>query len=118
MDRLGKHLKYRFLRVESLESRALLAGHSAGASFGLANAALHHDLPPAVAAHVASPVAGAAAGSQQVILAAHLTDSTTGNTAVGNAVFHTGTQHGQTRSQLGVEIEHALANTTYDVSIG
>jgi len=120
MDRLGRsRTNARRLRVESLEARSLLAGHSAGASLGLATAAMHHDLPPAVAAHVASPIAGtSAAASQQVILSAHLTDTNTGSTAVGNAVFHSGTEHGQTRSQLGVEVADALAKTTYDVAIG
>jgi len=120
MDRLGRsRTNARRLRVESLEARSLLAGHSAGGSLGLATAAMHHDLPATVAAHVASPIAGAsAAASQQIIFSAHLTDTNTGSTAVGNAVFHSGTEHGQTRSQLGVEIEHALASTTYDVAIG
>jgi hypothetical protein len=107
----------RRLRVESLESRALLAGHSAGASFGLANAVLHQDVP-SVTAHVASLDSGAnVAASQQTVLTAHLADSNTGSTATGNAVFHTGTDHGQTKSQLAVEINHALDNTTYDVAV-
>jgi hypothetical protein len=125
MDRFDrKGINSRRLRVESLESRALLAGHSAGASFGLATAAMHHELPDAVAAHVAAPTAGAnlaaanaTNAAQQTVLVAHLAQTDGVGAGSGEATFHTSTVRGVTTSRLTVELQGATANTQFTVAV-
>jgi hypothetical protein len=89
---------------------------------GLATAATHHELPAAVAAHVASPTAGAnvaaaSAAAEQTVLVAHLTPTGTA-TGTGEAAFHTSTVRGVTSSKLGVEVQGAAASSTFDVVVG
>lgn len=100
MDRSGHSgSTSRRLCVESLESRTLLAGHSADASLGLATATLHHNLPDAVAAQIAS--ADAHAVVKNSVLIAHLSET---NTAKGLAIYHTVTAHGTTHTDLEIVV--------------
>jgi hypothetical protein len=128
MDRSARNgWNSRALRVESLESRALLASDLTGLAHGLATARSHHDLPPAVAAHVGSSTAGVVAtaqavtanvqASQQTILIAHLAAVDSSVAGGGAAVLHISTVRGQTNAQLGIELEGAAANSTFNVSL-
>ena len=115
MDRLRRNtFNFRRLSAESLESRALLAGHSVDASLGLVTAALHHDLPEAVAAHVASAVASAHAAVQFSVLMAHLSDANSGK---GIAFYHTVTANGTTHTDLEIVVFGGAKNSSLPVDL-
>jgi hypothetical protein len=55
--------------------------------------------------------------AQQTILIAHLAPVDSSVDGGGNAVLHVSTVRGQTNAQLGVELEGAATNTTFNVSL-
>src|SRR5262245_55003803 len=115
MDRSGRSaFNYRRLRMESLESRTLLAGHSADASMGLATAALHHDLPDAVAGHIASAVSHTHAAVQFSVLMAHLSDT---SGAKGIAFYHSVTANGTTHTDVEIVVFGGAKNSSLLVNL-
>ena len=115
MDRFGRNAaNVRRLRVEPLESRALLAGHSLDASLGMVAAALDHHVPDTVAAHVLTSIATARASVQSSVLMAHLSDS---SGASGLAFYHTVTVHGTTHTDLEVVVFGGAKNASLPVTL-
>jgi len=113
MIRKRNNLSFQSIRVEQLESRVLLAGHSFAAA-----SAFH--APPIVA--VASQfqaslrnLAGVHSEAAHTVLGAQLSDTTTGATAT--VTFKTGTVHDETRTDLKVNVSGAAANSTVDVTL-